>query len=46
MSSDYPSAGEDDEYEYYIIHDGLGISHIMRRPRGKHPQISCVGCDD
>jgi hypothetical protein len=22
---DYPYAGEDDEYEYYIIHDSIGV---------------------
>lgn len=42
---DYPSAGEDDEYEYYIIHDGLGISHVMRHKKGEHPSIKCDNCD-
>jgi len=23
--TDYPDAGEDDQFEYYIIHDGLGF---------------------
>jgi hypothetical protein len=34
-----------EEYEYYIIHDGLGISHVMRRPKGVHPSIKCTDCD-
>ena len=41
----YPYAGEDDEYEYYIIHDGLGISHVMRHKKGLHPSIRCQTCD-
>jgi len=23
-----------DDYEYYIVHDGLGISHVIRRKKG------------
>ena len=45
-TDDYPNAGEDDKYEFYVIHDGLGISHFIRRPKGKPPQVRCVGCDD
>ena len=43
--SDYPDAGEDDEYEYYIIHDGLGISHVLRHKKGVHPSVKCENCD-
>jgi len=43
--SEYPYAGEDDQYEYYIIHDGIGVSHIMRRKKGVHPTIKCEDCD-
>jgi hypothetical protein len=38
-------AGEDEEYEYYVIHDGLGISHFLRRPKGVHPSSKCDDCD-
>jgi hypothetical protein len=38
-------AGEDDQYEYYVIHDGLGISHFLRRPKGVHPAVRCESCD-
>ena len=37
---------DDEEYDYYIVHDGIGISHVIRTPKGKLPQIRCVGCDD
>ena len=39
-------AGEDDKCEYYILHDGLGISHVLRRQKGRPPQIKCERCDD
>ena len=47
MNSDggYPYAGEDDEYEYYVIHDGLGISHFMRQKKGVHPSVKCDNCE-
>ncbi len=32
-------------FDYYVINDGLGISHVMRRPKGAHPSVRCVGCD-
>lgn len=43
---DYDTAGEEDEYEYYLVNDGRGISRVLRRPRGRLPQVRCVGCDD
>ncbi len=33
-----------DDDEYYIIHDGLGISHVMKRMKGEHPAIRCEDC--
>lgn len=42
MSQDLDS----EEYEYYIIHDRIGVSRILRRPKGVHPEIRCAGCDD
>ncbi len=33
------------DYEYYIVHDGLGISHVIRRPKGAFPEIRCADCD-
>jgi len=34
-----------EEFNYYIIEDGLGISHVLRRSRGTHPSLRCVDCD-
>ena len=41
----YPYAGEDDEYEYYVIHDGLGVSHFLRQKKVVHPSIECDNCE-
>ena len=35
-----------DEWEYYIVHDNIGVSHVVRTKRGRPPMIRCVGCDD
>ncbi len=35
---------DSDEYEYYIINDGLGISHLIRRPKEVHLSIRCKDC--
>ena len=42
-----PSVSEEnpDECEYYIVHDGLGTSHVMRHKKGVHPAISSGDCD-
>ncbi len=45
LMSEPKEAGEDDKYEYYVIHDGLEISHFLRRPKGVHPSIRCENCD-
>ena len=37
--------GEDDQYEYYIVHDSVGVSHVMRHKRGVHPSVKCDNCD-
>jgi hypothetical protein len=37
---------EDDGYESYVVHDGSGLSHIMRRRKGTSPMLRCAGCDD
>ena len=37
---------EEQEYEYYFVHDSIGVSHVMRRPKGSDPRISCTNCDD
>ncbi len=29
------------DYEYYIIDDGLGISHVLIRPKRVHPSLKC-----
>ncbi len=41
------SKGEDDEdWDYYFVHDSLGVSHLMRTRKGAHPAVRCVGCDE
>ena len=37
---------EPEDERDYIVHDGLGTSHVMRSPKGELPQVRCVGCDD
>ena len=37
---------EEGEYEYYIVHDSIGVSHVMRTRKGAHPAVRCVGFDD
>ncbi len=44
--TDFHEAGEDEEWDYYIVHDSLGVSHVMRTRKGRHPAVRCVGCDD
>ena len=44
--TDYHEAGQDDEWDYYIVHDSIGVSHVLWRPKGKPPQIRSVGCVD
>lgn len=36
---------DSDEYEYCIVHDSLGVSHVMRHKKGVHPAIRCADCD-
>jgi len=40
------SKTKEDEYDYYIAHDSIGVSHVVRVKKGKPPNIRCVGCDD
>jgi hypothetical protein len=37
---------EDDKHDYYIVHDSIGVSHIMRKQKGEHPALRCVNCSD
>ena len=37
--------GEEQEYEYYIVHDSIGVSHVMRHKKGVHLAIRCADCD-
>ena len=39
-------AGEDEEFDYYIVHDSIGVSHVLRKKRGELPQIRCTNCED
>ncbi len=36
---------DSEEYEYHIIHDSIGVSHILKRKKGVHPLIRCADCD-
>ena len=38
-------AGEDDEWDYYIVHDSIGVSHILKKRKGELPMIRCTNCD-
>ncbi len=39
-------AGEDDDWDYYIVHDSLGVSHVYRKKKGEPPTFSCRNCAD
>lgn len=43
---DAHEAGGDDEFDYYIVHDSIGVSHVVRTKKGAHPAVRCVGCED
>ena len=36
---------DSDDYEYHIVHDSLGVSHVMRRRKGLHSAIRRTDCD-
>jgi hypothetical protein len=41
------SSVEDGEYETWITHDSIGVSHVIRIRKGAPPrQVRCAGCDD
>ena len=47
--TDYQTAmaeKDEEEWDTYVVHDGKGVSHVLRMPKGKLPQVRCVGCDD
>jgi len=37
---------DEDEWEYYIVHDSIGVSHIYRKKRGEPPLARCANCSD
>ena len=37
---------QEDEWEYYFIHDSIGVSHVMRKRKGELPMVKCTNCDD
>ncbi len=39
-------AGEDDEWDYYIVHDSIGVSHVLRKKKGETPTFSYRNCND
>ncbi len=36
---------ESEEWDCYVVVDGSGASHVVRRPRGRLPQIRCKGTE-
>ena len=32
-------SGQEDEWEYYMIHDSIGVSHVMRKRKGELPPV-------
>ncbi len=39
-------AGDDCEFDYYIVHDSIGVSHILRQKKGEPPTFSCRNCSE
>lgn len=39
MSHQTTEDAEDDEFEFYIIHDSVGVSHVMRKRKGEPPMF-------
>lgn len=39
------SLDDSEDYDYFIFDDGLGISHVVRRPKRVPPTVRCVGCE-
>ena len=38
---------EDDEYETWVNHDPIGVTHFVMVRKGSPPRrVGCVGCDD
>ena len=37
---------KEEEWDYYIVHDSIGVSHVFRTKKGQHPGIRCIGCED
>jgi hypothetical protein len=35
-------AGEDEEFDYYIVHDSVGVSHILRKRKEEPPMVRCT----
>ncbi|HEV2138573.1 MAG TPA: hypothetical protein VGR53_06995 [Nitrososphaerales archaeon] len=46
MSHQTTEDEEDDGFEYYIVHDSIGVSHVMRKRKGELPLVRCTNCDD
>jgi hypothetical protein len=37
---------EEGEWEYYIVHDSIGVSHIHRKRRDEPQTFHCVYCSE
>ena len=46
MSRQTTEDPEDTEFEYYIVHDSIGVSHMVRKKKGELPIFRCFNCDD
>jgi hypothetical protein len=33
---------EDDEFEYYIVHDSIGVSHVLRKEKGRASDVQVL----
>lgn len=39
-------AGEDEQWDYYIVHDNIGVSHVLKKRKGELPLIRRTNCED
>jgi hypothetical protein len=42
---DGPDDDGEAEWEYYLVHDSIGVSHVMRTRKGAHPAVRRTNCE-
>jgi len=42
---DDPEDNEGGDWVYYLVHDSIGVSHVMRTRKGTHPAVRCTSCE-